>query len=208
MLLLGVHLHLHLFHHVHGPAFDYVGVGVAAFASWAGLPGPGEALLLAAGVFAAKHKLDITPVIVVAFVGATAGGILGWLVGLVAGRSVLTAPGPLRSIRLDAVERGAQAFKRVEAMAIFLSPSWVAGIFRAKAGLYNLVNALSAAGWALSIGVGGYYIGPPILDVVGDMGTAGLVLTIVIVTVGIVTAVVRRQRGAVRRTADQKGVDS
>src|SRR5579862_3824966 len=192
MLLLGVHLHLHLFHHVHGPAFDYVGGGVAAFASWAGLPGPGEALLLAAGVFAAKHKLDITPVIVVAFVGATAGGILGWLVGLVAGRSVLTAPGPLRSIRLDAVERGEQAFKRVEAMAIFLSPAWVAGIFHARAGIYNLINALSAAVWAVAIGVGGYYVGPPILDVVGDLGTAGLVVTIVIVSVGVLAAMRHR----------------
>ena len=205
MLLLGVHIHL--FHHVHGPTFDYVGVGVAAFASWAGLPGPGEALLLAAGVFAAKHKLDITPVVVIAFVSATAGGVVGWVVGLVAGRSVLTAPGPLRSIRLDAVERGEQAFKRVEAVAIFLSPSWVAGIFHARAGVYNLVNALSAASWAVAIGVGGYYIGPPILDVVGDMGTAGLVLTIVIVAGGVGAAVLRRQRGAVRRTAKHERTD-
>ncbi len=146
MLLLGLHIHLHLFHHVKGPAFDYVGLGLAAFASWAGLPGPGESLLLAAGVFAAKHKLDITPVLVVALVGATAGGIVGWLFGLIAGRSVLTAPGPLRSIRLDAAEKGEQAFKRLEAVAILLVPSWVAGIFRARAGIYNLVNARQRRG--------------------------------------------------------------
>jgi membrane protein DedA with SNARE-associated domain len=155
-------------------------------------------------VFAAKHKLDITPVVAVAFLGATAGGIVGWLVGLLAGRSVLTAPGPLRSIRLDAVERGEQAFKRVEAMAIFLSPAWVAGIFHARAGIYNLINALSAAVWAVAIGVGGYYVGPPILDVVGDLGTAGLVVTIVIVSVGVLAAMRHRQRGAVRRTTEQE----
>jgi len=205
MLLLGIHVHLHLLTHVKGPAFDYVGVGVAAFASWAGLPGPGEALLLAASVYAAKHKLDISPVIAVAFVGATTGGIVGWLVGLKAGRAVLTAPGPLRSIRLDAVANGEQAFKRVEAVAILLTPSWVAGIFEAGAGIYNLMNAASAAAWAVSIGVGGYYIGPVVVDVVNDMGTVGLILVILIVVIGVVLAVVRRQRGALRRTSEREG---
>ncbi len=203
MLLLGLHVHLHLFHHLRGPAFDYVGVGLGAFASWAGLPGPGEALLLAAGVFAAKHKLDISPVILVAFAGATAGGILGWLVGLIAGRSVLTAPGPLRSIRLDTVERGEHAFKRVQAVAILLTPSWVAGIFHAGTGLYNLINVVSAAVWAVAIGVGGYYVGPPVVEVVDDLGTVGLILAIAIVALGVTTALVRRQRGAIRRTAER-----
>lgn len=204
MLLLGLHVHLHLLHHLKGPAFDYVGVGLAAFASWVGLPGPGEAVLLAAAVYAAKHKLDISPVVVVAFLGATAGGIVGWLIGRGAGRAVLTAPGPIHSIRVDAVENGERMFKRHEALAIYLTPSWVAGINRARPGIYNLINALSAAVWAVAIGVGGYYIGPPIVDVVGDLGTAGLVLVIVIVVLGVITAVVRRQRGAVRRTAGRR----
>jgi membrane protein DedA with SNARE-associated domain len=208
MLLLGLHVHVHLFHHVRGPAFDYVGVGLAAFASWAGLPGPGEALLLAAGVFAARHKLDITPVLVVAFVGATVGGIVGWLAGLVAGRTALTASGPLRSIRLDAVERGEKAFKRLEVVAILLTPPWVAGIFRARAGLYNVVNAASAAVWAVAVGVGGYYIGPPVLEVIGDLGTLGLIVAIVIVVLGIGTTMIRRQRSAVRRTAEREGASS
>lgn len=202
MLLFG--LHVHLLHHVHGPAFDYVGVALASFASWMGLPGPGEAVLLAASVFAAKHKLDITPVLLVAFAGATAGGIAGWLVGLIGGRSVLTAPGPLRSIRLDAAEQGEQAFKRLEAVAILLVPSWVAGIFHARAGVYNLVNALSAAFWAVAIGVGGYYIGPPIVELVDDFGTFGVIVVIVGVVSAVVTAAIRRHRRAVRRTSERE----
>jgi membrane protein DedA with SNARE-associated domain len=205
MLLFGLHLHLHVhFHHV-GPAFDYVGIALASFASWVGVPGPGEALLLAAGVFAARHKLDITPVVLVAFLGATLGGIVGWLAGLLAGRSVLTAPGPLRSIRLDAVERGEEAFKRMEVIAILLTPPWVAGIFRSGPWLYNVVNVVSAAVWAVTVAVGGYYIGPPVLDVVDDMGTLGLVLVILVVVVGVGAAVVRRQRGAVKRVTEREG---
>lgn len=205
MLLLGLHVHLHLLHH-RGPAFDYVGVALAAFASWVGLPGPGEAVLLAAAVYAARHRLDISPVVVVAFLGATAGGIVGWLVGMKAGRTVLTAKGPLHSIRLDAVEKGEQAFKRFEPLAIYLTPSWVAGINRARPGLYNVINVLSAALWAVAIGVGGYYIGPPIVDVVNDLGTVGLVVAIVIVVTGVAAAVIRRQRGAVKRTAEREGI--
>ena len=101
-------------------------------------------MLLAAAIFAAKHKLDIAPVIAVAWVGATAGGIVGWAFGMIAGRSVLTAPGPLRSLRLDAVVKGEKAFKRVEAVGVLLTPSWVAGIYRAGPVTYNVVNTASA----------------------------------------------------------------
>ena len=202
MLILG--LHLHVFHHVHGPTFDYIGIALAAFASWVGLPGPGEAVLLAAAVFAAKHRLDISPVILVAWAGATLGGIVGWLIGMKAGRFVLTAPGPLRSIRLDAVAQGEIAFKRMEAVAIFLTPSWVAGINRARPGIYNLVNAMSAAVWAVAIGVGGYYIGPPVVEFVDDLGTAGLILAVALVVGGVTVALIRRQRGAVRRRAQRE----
>jgi membrane protein DedA with SNARE-associated domain len=197
-------IQVHLFHHVKGPAFDYIGVAVAAFASWAGLPGPGESLLLAAGIFAAKHKLDIAPVLAVAWAGATAGGIVGWLFGRIAGRSVLTAPGPLRSFRLDAVAKGEQAFKRFEWVAILLTPSWVAGINRARPGIYSLINATSAVAWAVAIGVGGYYVGPPVLELINDFGTAGTVVAIALVVIAVSATLLRRWRGAVKREAGRE----
>jgi len=208
VLTFAIHVHLHLFHHVHGPAFDYIGIALASFASWAGLPGPGESLLLAAGIFAAKHKLDLTPVLAVAWVGATAGGIAGWLFGRLAGRSVLTAPGPLRSFRLDAVARGEQAFKRHEWLAVLLTPSWVAGIWRSGVGVYNLVNALSAVVWALSIGVGGYYAGPPVLEFIDDFGTAGVVVAVLVAVLAVGGAYARRHRGALSRQARDKRATS
>src|ERR1700759_5230566 len=104
MLILGLHFHLH-FHHFHGAAIDYVGLAVAALLSWLGLPGPGEPVLIATGVLAARHHLDITGVLVVAWVAATVGGIAGWLVGRWGGRRILTFPGPLRGFRQGAVER-------------------------------------------------------------------------------------------------------
>jgi membrane protein DedA with SNARE-associated domain len=203
-LIFAVHIHLHLFHHLKGPAFDYIGVALAAFASWAGLPGPGESLLVAAGIFAAKHKLDIAPLLVVAWAGATAGGIVGWLFGRIAGRSVLTAPGPLRSLRLDAVAKGEEAFKRLEWVAILLTPSWVAGIYRSGNVVYNVVNAVSAVVWTLVIGIGAYYVGPPLLEFIDDFGTAGAVVAIALVVLGVSAAVLRRWRAAAKRQAGRE----
>ena len=58
-------------------------------------------MLIYAGVLAAQHKLDIVGVVLVAWVAATAGGVIGWLIGLKAGTGRLVAPGPLQSFRLE-----------------------------------------------------------------------------------------------------------
>src|SRR5205085_9867829 len=102
VLALGLSLH----HHFHGPPIDYAGLAAAAAASWIGLPGPGEPVLIAAGVFAAKHKLDIGEVLLVAWLAAMGGGIAGWLIGMKAGRVVLTTRGPCQRGRLKALEGG------------------------------------------------------------------------------------------------------
>jgi membrane protein DedA with SNARE-associated domain len=209
ILGLNLHVHLHLLHHVKGPAIDYVGVALAAFASWVGLPGPGEPVLIAASVFAAKHKLDITPVVLIAFLAAMFGGIAGWLAGMFAGRSVLTAPGPLRKMRLKAVTRGEEMFKRLEVVAILLTPSWVAGINRSRPGIFLVTNAASAIVWALVLGLGAYYAGPPILDLAGDFGVIASV-GIVVLVVGLVGGelVRRRRRRATGRTGRPGGLSA
>ncbi len=204
VLIFGLHLslhHLRLFHHVQGPTIDYVGVAVAAFASWVGVPGPGEPVLIAAGVFAAKHKLDVSPVLLWAWIGATAGGIVGWVVGLKAGRSVLMGPGPFRKARLRTIARGEEVFKRVEVIAIILAPSWLAGIHRSRARVYVPTNALSAALlWTLPIGLGAYFIGPPVLDLASDEGAIVSIVVVAFIAGVVGTEVLRRRRRRARRS--------
>lgn len=199
VLTLAVHFHLHLFHH-RGGAIDYVGLAGAAFLSWLIWFGPGEPAMIAAGVVAAKHRLDIAPVVFWGWIGAMFGGVVGWLIGLKAGRAVLAAPGPLYRLRMRAAKEGESAFKRVEILAIIASPPWVAGINRSRPSLYLAVNALSALVlWAAPLGIGAYYAGPPILDLFGDMGTflsALFGLTVAVVVVGeLVRRRSRRLRG-------------
>lgn len=187
---------LAILHHVPAANIDYAALALGAFASWAGVPGPGEPLLIAAGIIAAHHKIDITPVLVWAFVGATLGGITGWLVGRVAGRGVMTAPGPLRGLRLKAVERGEEVFERLTVIAILLAPSWVAGIHRAGTAVFMITNAISAAIWAVGIGLAAYYIGPAVIDVLTDVGTATAIGLVLLVLVGVGFEIMRRRRRA------------
>jgi membrane protein DedA with SNARE-associated domain len=188
-------LALHVFReHVSTAQIDYIALALGAFASWAGVPGPGEPLLIAAAIVAAKHKLDIKPVLFWAWVGATAGGMFGWWVGRVAGRGVMTAPGPLRKLRLKAVERGEEVFQRLTVIAILLAPAWVAGIHRAGTVIYMVTNAVSAAAWAVGIGLGAYYLGPAILDILADVGVVTAIGLVLLVLVGIGFEVRRRRR--------------
>src|SRR5881227_1266272 len=97
---------VHFHHHLHGSSFGYIGIGVAAAASWAGVPGPGEPALIAGAVFAARGRLDLLEVLVVAWFGAMLGGVTGWAIGRRAGHSLVGRPGPLYRQRLRALARG------------------------------------------------------------------------------------------------------
>ncbi len=196
-LILAFAFHLH--HHFHGPPFDYWALAAGAAASWIGVPGPGEPLLIAAGIFAARHRLDIGSVLLVAWVSATLGGVGGWLIGIKAGRTVLTARGPLLRMRLKALNRGDEIFTKVPVIAIVLAPSWVAGIHRVRPRIYLPVNALSAAAWAAGIGLGAYFVGPPVVDAVDDLGwVMGTGLAVLIVG-GVLAGVVHRRRVSARQ---------
>jgi membrane protein DedA with SNARE-associated domain len=193
-LVAGLLLHLHIHHHFHGPPVDYLGLALACAASWIGVPGPGEPVLVAAALFAAKGKLDIVSVIGVAFLAAAGGGIAGWLIGLKAGRAVLARRGPLLRLRLGALARGDAIFDRRPVLAIVLTPSWVAGIHRVRVGVYLITNLVGAVVWSVGIGLAAYFAGPAVIDLLGDLGaltSVGLVLLIAL-TVG--AEMIRRRR--------------
>ena len=192
LLILGLALRIH--HHVHGPPIDYAGLAAASAASWIGLPGPGEPVLIAAGVLAAKHRLDIVSVVVVAWLAATGGGIGGWLIGRLGGRAILTRPGPLHALRQNALARGDAVFARAPVIAIILTPSWIAGIHHAGTGTYMITNAVSAAVWAAGIGIGAYFAGPVVIDAVSDLGTVATVGLVALVVGSVGFEIVRRRR--------------
>ena len=96
-------------------------------------------------------------------------------------------------MRVRAVARGEALFARHPVFGILLTPSWIAGINRARPAVYLPVNAAAAAGWAAGIGLGAYLAGPAVLEVVNDFGTATAILLVVVVAGAIVFEVRRRR---------------
>jgi membrane protein DedA with SNARE-associated domain len=182
---------VHLHHRFHGPPLGYLAIGLAAAASWAGVPGPGEPVLIAGGLYAARGRLDLAEVLLAGWMGAGSGGVVGWLVGRRGGRRLFTIAGPLHGHRLRAVARGERFFSRFGVLAVYLAPSWVAGTVEMPARRFLPANAVAGAAWVLLIGLGAYFAGPAIADSLSDVGLAGL---IAVVATAILLALVRRVR--------------
>jgi membrane protein DedA with SNARE-associated domain len=180
--------------HTRGSGVDYVGVFLASAASWAAVPGPGEAALIAAGISAAHHHLDLASVLAVAWAGACLGGTSGWIVGVRGGRGLLTAPGPLRHLRLALVARGDRFYERYGLVAVLFTPPWIAGIHHMRWSRFAAANAVAALSWALFIGLGAYLLGPSIADIAADAGLAGGLLLGALFVLAVVVVIRRRSR--------------
>ena len=186
---------LHLHHHVRGSRLDYAGLTLAAAISWVGLPGPGEAALIAAAIAAAHGRLDLASVVFTAWIGAAIGGTCGWLIGRLGGPRVLTAGSWLRDVRERALARGNRFFERYGWVAVYFAPSWAAGINQMSAPRFLPANAVCSLLWALIIGGAAYALGPSARDVADDVGWIGSSAIVVLVVVSTVLARRRRRSG-------------
>ena len=122
--------------------------------------------------------------------------MLGWVVGVRAGRGVLTAPGPLHRLRLAVIERGERFYDRYGLIAVLFTPSWIAGIHNMRFSRYAPANAVSALLWALGWGLAAYFVGPSVTDVITDVGAARWLIVIGVVAVVGTLALMRHRRNA------------
>jgi membrane protein DedA with SNARE-associated domain len=130
-------------------------------------------------------------VLLIAWAGATAGGMAGWVVGRRFGAALVSAPGPLRRQRAKAAARGAHFFERYGVLAVYLAPSWVAGSVAMRAARFLPANAIAAALWALLVGLAAYLIGPSVAELLGDHGLVGLLILGALAAAAGVAAIVR-----------------
>ena len=110
------------------------------------------------------------------------------------GRGLLTAPGPLRHVRLALIARGDRFYDRYGLIAVLFTPSWIAGIHDMRSSRFLPANAVSALTWALSIGLGAYLLGPSITDIVADAGLAGSLLVGTLFVLAVALTAWRRSR--------------
>jgi membrane protein DedA with SNARE-associated domain len=151
----------------------------------AGIPGPGDASLIAAGALAGEGKLNIWIVLATAGVAWMLGSVIGFGIGDRGGRPLLDHPGRLEKRRRKLLAKGDRAFGRYTFVASATLPAFVSGIFHVRFWLFML-GALAAGVFWIGIYVGiSYLLGEEIAKLVGKIGTKALIGVIVLVVVGL-----------------------
>lgn len=163
--------------------FGYLAVFAGVFLESAGVPVPGETLLLTGAFFAHRGLLDLPWVIAAAAAAAVLGDNLGYVLGRRGGRPLAERHGRwvgLTPRRLSAIET---LFARHGARAVFLGrfvagvrvfvavTAGVAGVPWPRFLVWNLAGALA---WSVIVGLAGYVFGQSAVAAEHLLGRAGV----------------------------------
>jgi membrane protein DedA with SNARE-associated domain len=183
-------------------ALGYPAAGLGILIESAGIPFPGETLLLAAAAWAAARHHSLVLVILFGFLGATVGSNLGYYLGYRGGRPFVERFGSFFRIRPDHIARSEVFFARHGDKAVLVARfilglrtwgSMLAGMARMPFWRFQLFSALGALGWAVAVGAAGYLLGNNvrlIAAIVRAIGIGGLAL---IVLIAITLIVIQRR---------------
>ena len=134
----------------------------------AGLPVPGETILLFAGFLAFHGKLALRWAIVTAIAGATIGDSLGYLIGRVGGSALLKRYRGSFLLPAARFDRAQTLFLKYGHWAVFVArfitglrvlAGPFAGAFLMRYRRFLLFNFTGAVLWAITIGCVGYFFG-------------------------------------------------
>lgn len=176
----------------------YPSAGLGILIESAGVPFPGEALLLAAAAWAAVRHHSIALVILFGFLGATAGADIGYYLGFRGGRPFVEKFGHLFHIRPEHLARAELFFARHGDKAVITArfvlglrtwASMLAGMARMPFWRFQFFSAVGGLLWAAAVGTAGYVLGNnlPLLEtIIRAIGIGGLTALLVIVLVLVV----------------------
>jgi len=149
--------------------YGYWAVAVALLLENAGVPVPGETVLLLASFLAySEHELQLPWIIVVATIAATIGDNLGFALGYYGGRPVLARYQAFFRIQDATITRGEDMFARYGAVTVFFArfvfglriiAGPLAGVLRMPWRRFGIFNFLGAGVWVTVIAGAGYLFG-------------------------------------------------
>ena len=164
----------------------------------AGVPGLGDASLLAAGTLAGEGRLNVWIVAGLALAAWMVGCVAGYWVGFRGGRALLDRPGRLAKTRQKMLAKGDRAFARYTFVASVTLPKFVVGIFRVRYRVF-LLGAVVAGAARIAVYVGlSYFLGAEIAERIGNTGTKAVLGVVVIVAAGLAIRFGIARWGAVR----------
>jgi membrane protein DedA with SNARE-associated domain/membrane-associated phospholipid phosphatase len=165
--------------------YGYVIVFLGVMLESAGVPLPGETILIAAGFLVQQGHLDVGDAIIFGILGAVIGDQIGYWVGREGGRRFVLRWGRYVLITPERLEHAERFFARHGGKAVFLARfvaglrvfgALVAGISRMHWRTFFFYNALGGAAWATAAVLAGYLVGGSI-DLLGRwVGRASLLL--------------------------------
>jgi membrane protein DedA with SNARE-associated domain len=191
-------------------AYGYAAVFGLLLIESVGIPAPGEGILIATAIFAARtHRLDIALVLAIGSLAAFLGTGIGYLLGRGAGLPLLARYGRFIGLTPARQRLGQYLFIRHGGKIVFLG-RFVA-FFRAFEGLlagvnqmpvrrFLAFNALGAAAWTTTIGLAAYVFGRAFVHLSKPLGWTLLGLA----AVGFVAGAIylRHAERALQREAD------
>jgi len=149
--------------------YGYWAVAIALLLENAGVPVPGETILLMASFLAySEHDLQLPWIIVVATIAATLGDNLGFALGYYGGRPLLARYQSFFRIQDKTMARGENLFARFGAVTVFFSrfvfgmriiAGPLAGVLRMPWRKFVTFNFLGAGVWVTVISGAGYLSG-------------------------------------------------
>ena len=170
----------------------------------AGVPVPGETILLIAGYFASTGEFNIALVMIIAASGAVVGDNIGFAIGHHYGRGFLLRVGRfffLTPKRLEHMENYFESHgNKTILVARFITGLRVFAALLAGASrkmpwrvfvLYNMAGAIL---WSVVITTLGYLFGASLPLLVKWVGRSGTILLIAAVVIGVIVWRVRRHR--------------
>ena len=175
--------------------YGYWAVAALLLLENAGLPLPGETILLLASFLAySERELALPWVIVVGTVATTLGGELGFALGRRGGRPLIERYRHVFSIGAESVARGERLFDRYGPATVFLArfifgmrvlASLLAGALHMPWRKFVLFNFLGAAVWVTAICGAGYLFGGHWGRLAHDLKRFDLAVVIVLVVGGL-----------------------
>jgi membrane protein DedA with SNARE-associated domain len=176
-------------------AIGYPAAGLGILIESAGIPFPGEVMLLAAAAWSAARNHSIVLVILFGFLGSVAGADIGYYLGYRGGRPFIERFGSLFRIRPEHIARAELFFVRHGDKAVLAARfilglrtwgSMLAGMAHMPFWRFQVFSALGGLAWAVAVGIAGYVLGSNlglIAAVIRDIGIGGLILVALVVVV-------------------------
>ncbi len=129
----------------------------------AGVPGPGDAALIAAGTLAGEGKLNVGIVLATAMVAWMLGSVAGYAIGAHGGRSLLDHPGRLEKGRRNLLAKGDRAFGGHTFAASVTMPAF-GGVEQLLQAIADTGREVDAVALNAGVGNGGAFVDVPLAD--------------------------------------------